>query len=1247
MIINVTFDQAASALPAGFVACVDAAVGYYESLFTNNVTLNIRVGYDEVGGVPFFGNPGESRSSYTTNLSYSQVVGALTGLQAPGSSTLPSTSPISGSLALTTAEQKALGLISPTAAGNDGSMGFAPPLFSHFFYDPSHTLAVPTGDYDFMAVFEHELSELMGRISTLGQTGGLYSPLDLYRYSAPGSLQTSAGGAGYFSTDGGATGSAAAFNTVTGGDFGDWADGVGGDAFSEAVSSGTNYSLTATDFQVMKALGWTGSYSTDSQVAQPVASSAAAAAFQGGAAHPVTVVDSAAHVQASLDSLGAMANANALASITLTDTVPTLSVTAAQFAADSAAIKLITDTYALTVTGVAATNATAIYAQAGSIAGTSVSDNHNSVAIAVSDTAANIAANLSGLHSLGWQLASTTITDNAMLTVTASVFGTDQQTIRTLTNGSLLTVTNVTAADFNIINGFTFLRDSTIEISDSAANVAAALGDIESWTATTTIQISLTDGGTPTLNIYGTDWDNNKTALSKIQGNFNVAIEGVKISDLSSMTGNSQVASIAVADTAAHVSAALDTLESLAASRLLTGITLTDVGTPSLGITAAQQTADADALALISSAHTISITTPPLTAAAALAAFSGTTPPVTIVDTAANISANFDALQSAFTAGRIASISDPTGSLLILTETQLTSDASLLAAVTGPYTVGVTDVKIADFNTLSTQHPRYNIIGVSDSAANVSANIDLLKSLSDAHRLPGVAVTDHNSTVTMTEAQFAQDGSILPWIYGFYAVDVTTPITTGQMNQLMSDGRLGHISIADTAADVTANFDLLEGFIGNGQVTAVTVTDGGSLAVDYPHYLGGLQFIDQIQGAHTLTLTSVPLADLSAALRDAGVIQVTIADQASAISASFDTLQSDVVAGKITGITVTDAGTSSLTLTAAQIVSDAQAIAAITGNYTLTLTDASVASLTPTVLAHASAISVSDSVANIASHLDALQAYAAAGKLNGATVTDTNFPALSVTAAQLTSDATALKDLSGDFTLAIDASGGTNLTLAGLPGHANAVSFSSPMSDYSISVSGNTVAVTDTGTGRTSTDHLSGVSALQFGSQTDIVAQAPGSGGHVTTGNVTELYGAVFGRLPDIAGLKFYEDTLAAQPNLQLQQFAQWFLASPEYTTNPAHSYAQTSAGDAQFITDCYNNLLGRAPEAAAIPFYQNVINGFTAGLTAGTAAYTAALNLGHAYVLTYFSASPEFLGDVTITAQNASSPQHWLLLTS
>lgn len=218
-----------------------------------------------------------------------------------------------------------------------------------------------------------------------------------------------------------------------------------------------------------------------------------------------------------------------------------------------------------------------------------------------------------------------------------------------------------------------------------------------------------------------------------------------------------------------------------------------------------------------------------------------------------------------------------------------------------------------------------------------------------------------------------------------------------------------------------------------------------------------------------------------------------------------------------------------------------------------------------------------------------------------------------------------------------------NMTITGTAGEASTVSFSGKAGDYAISVSGSTVIVTDTGTGRTSTDHLSDVTAIHFSDTTDIIAATPGSN-TVTTGNVTEIYAAVFGRLPDVGGLVYYQNYLTANPSTPLVQFAEWFLGSPEYTA--AHNYAQSSAGDAQFITDSYENLLHRTPSAGEVTYYANLIDKFTANLTPGTAAYAAAQTVGHAWVLNYFSASTEFLGDVQVTAQAPSSAQHWLVLT-
>lgn len=262
------------------------------------------------------------------------------------------------------------------------------------------------------------------------------------------------------------------------------------------------------------------------------------------------------------------------------------------------------------------------------------------------------------------------------------------------------------------------------------------------------------------------------------------------------------------------------------------------------------------------------------------------------------------------------------------------------------------------------------------------------------------------------------------------------------------------------------------------------------------------------------------------------------------------------------------------------------------------------------------------------------------------TLTDGGIPTITTSSAQVTSDAAALKVIAGNFSVTETVRAG-NLTIAGVSGAlGNTAVFAGDASQYTITPSGDGVHFTVATTG--SSDLISDIQALQFADYSEIVAPTPGSAGAVTGGNITELYGAVFGRLPDVAGLNYYENELVANPSLSLTTLAANFLSAPEYTGNAKHNYAQSSAGDAQFITDCYDNLLDRAPETTAIPYYQNLIDQFTAGLTPRTTAYTAAELQAHATVLVDFSASKEFLDDVQITAAHPASAGftgHWLVL--
>lgn len=288
-------------------------------------------------------------------------------------------------------------------------------------------------------------------------------------------------------------------------------------------------------------------------------------------------------------------------------------------------------------------------------------------------------------------------------------------------------------------------------------------------------------------------------------------------------------------------------------------------------------------------------------------------------------------------------------------------------------------------------------------------------------------------------------------------------------------------------------------------------------------------------------------------------------------------------------------------------------------------------------------VSISDSAADIAANLDGLESIYSAGILTGVTLTDSGVASMTVTAAQLAADANVLNDITSSLIVTVDASATSNATITGLSTHATVVSFSGTASQYTVTATGNGV-VTVAGSA-IGTDTISGVTALKFNDVTEIVAPgAHAAGATISDANIAEFYAVALDRAPDVAGLSYFEGLIASNPGLtNVTVLANYFLSSAEYSS--AHNYAQTSAGDAQFVSDLYTNILHRTGSSSEIAFYTTIINSYTSGLTAGTAAYAQAELQAHADVITYFAGSTELLSDIQITAAHPASTSHWLLV--
>ena len=195
---------------------------------------------------------------------------------------------------------------------------------------------------------------------------------------------------------------------------------------------------------------------------------AANAASVGAGAHvaAVSVSDTGANVVASLSALQGLGTE--LAGVALTDGgTPTLAVTATQYAADAGAIAKITGSYNLAVSGVLAANA------AGTGAGAHVT------AVAVSDTGANVAANLGALQGLGTKLPGIALTDTGTptLAITSAQLAADATALGKIAGSYNLGVSGVLAASAASTAGTAHV--TSVAVSDTAAHVVTSIAALE------------------------------------------------------------------------------------------------------------------------------------------------------------------------------------------------------------------------------------------------------------------------------------------------------------------------------------------------------------------------------------------------------------------------------------------------------------------------------------------------------------------------------------------------------------------------------------------------------------------------------------------------------------------------------------------------------------------------------------------------------------------------------------------------
>jgi Fibronectin type III domain len=235
LVINPTFDSSILNNPnsAAIQSMINQAIAIYQSLFSDPITVKILFRYSNTqpNGTSMGTSLARSNSVFYP-IPWNTFINALradakTGNDATANSSLPG-SALSTNIAPKSANGRAVGLNTPPAMFANGTVGTGGPydgIVTLNSNQPFQFSRPPTGsNYDALRSTEHEIDEVLGLGSYLGQPGNDLRPQDLFSWAAPATRNLTSTGSRYFSIDSGNT-NIVGFNQDSLGDFGDWLSG--------------------------------------------------------------------------------------------------------------------------------------------------------------------------------------------------------------------------------------------------------------------------------------------------------------------------------------------------------------------------------------------------------------------------------------------------------------------------------------------------------------------------------------------------------------------------------------------------------------------------------------------------------------------------------------------------------------------------------------------------------------------------------------------------------------------------------------------------------------------------------------------------------------------------------------------------------------------------------------------------------------------------------------------------------------
>jgi len=230
--IHPTFDSSITGNPnAAAIQAMIRTIAIYESLFSDPITIQIRFRYATTApdgsrlsqGLVSESDTGLYIMPWNTFISDLRA-DAGTDNDNVASASLPG-SALSTNIRSGSANGRAVGLNAPPVMFADGTVGQGGPYDGIVTLNSSKPFQfsrpVNGNNFDAQRTTEHEVDEVIGLGSRIGDNSNALRPQDLFNWSSAGHRNITSSGTRYFSINGGVT-NIVGFNQDSDGDFGDW-----------------------------------------------------------------------------------------------------------------------------------------------------------------------------------------------------------------------------------------------------------------------------------------------------------------------------------------------------------------------------------------------------------------------------------------------------------------------------------------------------------------------------------------------------------------------------------------------------------------------------------------------------------------------------------------------------------------------------------------------------------------------------------------------------------------------------------------------------------------------------------------------------------------------------------------------------------------------------------------------------------------------------------------------------------------